>query len=112
MAAESGSSSRVQKATPSDVAAGSARTTRTDTGGASSDTVTLVSMDGDGFVVEASAIEVSKLLNAMVDGSTENAAKEIPLPNMRSNVVAKVVEFCQHHQTDPMTDIPKASTAS
>lgn len=34
-------------------------------------------------------------------------AKEIPLPNMRSKVVAKVVEFCQHHQADPMTQIPK-----
>ncbi|CAM9110502.1 unnamed protein product [Ectocarpus sp. 13 AM-2016] len=112
MATESGSSSRVQKTTSSHGAAGRARTTRTDTGDASSGTVTLVSMDGDGFVVEASAIKVSKLLNAMVDGSTENAAKEIPLPNMRSNVVAKVVEFCQHHQTDPMTDIPKASAAS
>ncbi|CBJ48849.1 conserved unknown protein [Ectocarpus siliculosus] len=107
MATESGSSSRVQKTTSSDGAVGSARTTRTDTGASSSGAVTLVSMDGDGFVVEASAIEVSKLLKAMVDGPTENAAKEIPLTNMRSNVVAKVVEFCQHHQTDPMTDIPK-----
>ncbi|CAM9457867.1 unnamed protein product [Ectocarpus sp. 4 AP-2014] len=107
MATESGSSSRVQKTTSSDGAAGSARTTRTDTDASISGAVTLVSMDGDGFVVEASAIKVSKLLKAMVDESTENAAKEIPLPNMRSNVVAKVVEFCQHHQTDPMTDIPK-----
>ncbi|CAN0114668.1 unnamed protein product, partial [Hapterophycus canaliculatus] len=35
------------------------------------------------------------------------AAKEIPLPNMRSGVVAKVVEFCQHHKADPMSNIPK-----
>lgn len=32
------------------------------------DTVTLVSMDGDSFVVDAAAIVVSKLLDAMVDG--------------------------------------------
>lgn len=31
-------------------------------------TVTLVSMDGDSFVVDAAAIVVSKLLDAMVDG--------------------------------------------
>lgn len=69
MATGSGSSSRVQKTTSSDGLAGSARTTRTDTGDAnSSGAVTLVSMDGDGFVVEASAIEVSKLLKAMVEG--------------------------------------------
>ncbi|CAM9798460.1 unnamed protein product [Pylaiella littoralis] len=69
--------------------------------------VTLVSMDGDGFVVESSAIMVSKLLDAMLDGPSENDVKEIPLPNMRSNVVAKVVEFCQHNKMDPMTKIPK-----
>lgn len=33
-----------------------------------SNTVTLVSMDGDSFVVDASAVMVSKLLDAMVDG--------------------------------------------
>lgn len=68
-------------------------------------TVTLVSMDGDSFVVDAAAIVVSKLLDAMVDGPS--AAKEIPLPNMRSSVVAKVVEFCQHNRTEPMKKIPQ-----
>lgn len=36
--------------------------------GQSSNLVTLVSMDGDGFVVEASAIMVSQLIKVMVDG--------------------------------------------
>eukprot|EP00752_Nemacystus_decipiens_P008490 g7587.t1 len=70
-----------------------------------SNTVTLVSMDGDTFVVDAAAVVVSKLLDAMVDGPS--AAKEIPLPNMRSSVVAKVVEFCQHNRTEPMKKIPQ-----
>eukprot|EP00903_Cladosiphon_okamuranus_P017260 g15905.t1 len=70
-----------------------------------SDTVTLVSMDGDSFVVDSSSVVVSKLLAAMVDGPS--AAKEIPLPNMRSSVVAKVVEFCQHNRKEPMKNIPQ-----
>lgn len=37
-----------------------------------SDTVTLVSMDGDSFVVDTSAVVVSKLLDAMVDGEHLN----------------------------------------
>lgn len=37
-----------------------------------SSSVTLVSMDGDSFVVDASAIVVSKLLDAMVDGESCN----------------------------------------
>ncbi|CAM9599657.1 unnamed protein product [Scytosiphon promiscuus] len=74
----------------------------------SSSSVTLVSMDGDSFVVDASAILISKLLSAMVDESTDDGApKEIPLPNMHSGVVAKVVEFCQHHKSEPMDNIPK-----
>lgn len=36
--------------------------------GQSSNLVTLVSVDGDGFVVEASAIMVSQLIKVMVDG--------------------------------------------
>lgn len=40
-------------------------------------------------------------------GSTGATAKEIPLPNMRGNVVAKVVDFCRHNRADPMTEIPK-----
>lgn len=76
-------------------------------GAISANAVTLVSMDGDSFVVETSAILVSQLIKVMVDGSSGDDAKEIPLPNMRSNVLAKVVEFCNHHYVEPMKTIPK-----
>ena len=32
---------------------------------------------------------------------------EIPLPNVKSTVLAKVIEFCTHHQTEPMSEIEK-----
>lgn len=50
---------------------------------------------------------VSRFCSFYAAGSSENDVKEIPLPNMRSNVVAKVVEFCQHNKMDPMAKIPK-----
>ncbi|KAL8008911.1 putative S-phase kinase-associated protein [Plasmopara halstedii] len=43
--------------------------------------VNLVSMDGDSF--------------------------EIPLPNVKSPVLSKVIEFCSHHNNNPMREIEK-----
>lgn len=73
MASDAGPSSQSQK-TPSSASSASGGNADS-SGGAtdqlqphSSSAVKLVSMDGDGFVVESSAIVVSKLLDAMVDG--------------------------------------------
>ena len=32
---------------------------------------------------------------------------EIPLPNVKSQVLQKVIEFCEHHLEQPMTEIEK-----
>lgn len=44
--------------------------------------------------------------------STEDAEEdggniEIPLPNVKSQVLGKVIEFCEHHLQEPMTEIEK-----
>eukprot|EP00970_Alexandrium_tamarense_P019327 scaffold13893_cov234-Alexandrium_tamarense.AAC.2 len=68
-----------------------------------------VSKEGDTFEVP---IEVAKLSNLVVttlgeeddddyDDDDDNMV-EIPLPNVKSSVLAKVIEYCTHYNQDPM----------
>jgi len=38
---------------------------------------------------------------------SEDVPSEIPLPNVKSQVLRKVIEFCEHHLQEPMTEIEK-----
>lgn len=60
-----------------------------------SDTVTLVSMDGDTFVVDSSAVVVSKLLDAMVDGEgfTENFLLSFLVRRCKCSCAALLQQF-------------------
>ena len=33
--------------------------------------------------------------------------QEIPLPNVKSQILTKVIEFCTHYQSEPMNEIEK-----
>ena len=71
-----------------------------------------MSKEGDTFDVP---IEIAKLSNLVIttlggDDDNDNAenneeAIEIPLPNVRTQVLAKVIEYCTHFHTEPMTPI-------
>ena len=37
----------------------------------------------------------------------ENSNVEFPLPNVKTPVLKKVIEFCEHHLQEPMTEIEK-----
>lgn len=73
-------------------------------------TVTLISKDSEKFTVPISVAQMSQLVKDTMgedDNEDESNDKEIPLPNVKSEVLAKVVEFCKHYLTEQMNEIEK-----
>lgn len=62
---------------------------------ATSRKITLRSSDGESFDVEQSvAVESQTIKHMIEDGCADNA---IPLPNVNSKILAKVIEYCKMH---------------
>ena len=73
-------------------------------------TVHLVSQEGELFEVPISVALMSKLVETMIDEEQDDdAAQEIPLPNVKTAILSKVVEFCKRYKAEPMTEIEKVS---
>jgi len=72
-------------------------------------TVHLVSSEGESFDVALSVAKMSGLVKTMIDEDQDSEeAQEIPLPNVKSSILAKVIVFAQYYQkTEPMTEIEK-----
>ncbi|ORY31212.1 SconCp [Naematelia encephala] len=65
------------------------------------DTVILQTSDEEQFTVEKKVAERSSLIKSMLeDLPTQEAI--IPLPNVSSSVLSKVLEYCDHHKNDPL----------
>lgn len=47
------------------------------------------------------------LANIIITEDNEDDTPEIPLPNVKADVLKKVIEFCEHHKEEPMTEIEK-----
>ena len=72
--------------------------------------VNLVSQEGDKFEVSREIAMMSNLVKEMLgeeDADGDGEEQEIPLPNVKNTVLAKVIEFCKHHVNDPMPEIEK-----
>jgi S-phase kinase-associated protein 1 len=64
----------------------------------------LISQEGDCFEVP---VDVGRMMvKTMVDVDDEES-QEIHLPIVKSAILAKVIEFCYHYKTEPMTEIEK-----
>ena len=59
--------------------------------------------------VEKRVAKMSELVKTMIpeeeDGETDQ--QEIPLPNVKSQILGKVMEFCKHYCEEPMNEIEK-----
>jgi S-phase kinase-associated protein 1 len=70
--------------------------------------VDLVSQEGDNFQVKKKVARMSELVKTMTcEDDDEEEQQEIPLPNVKSQILAKVMEFCKHYSEESMNDIEK-----
>jgi S-phase kinase-associated protein 1 len=70
----------------------------------SNTTVQLITSDGKKIIGDSSLINASKFIQDMIHDMNSDASVptiEIPLVNINSVILNKVVEFCIHHRDDP-----------
>merc|ERR1719253_1663580 len=69
------------------------------------ETLKLVSQEQEKFTVPIKVARMSELVKTMAD--TDKEEKEIPLPNVKGPVLAKVVEYMTYHASNPAQEIDK-----
>ncbi len=68
----------------------------------------LISQEGESFEISLENVIISELVKTMIDEEKdEEEIQEIPLPNVKSAMLAKIVEFMNHYKSEPMTEITK-----
>ena len=60
---------------------------------------------------------MSELIKTIVEDEDDDEddcdeVQEIPLPNVKSGILSKVIEFCRHHTEEPMREIEKPLTSA
>jgi len=67
--------------------------------------VNLISKEGESHPVKIEVAKMSKLVEATIDDEGDEETHDVPLPNVKSSVLAKVIEYCEHYKTEEMTTI-------
>lgn len=76
-------------------------------------TVHLVSQEGEQFDVALDVAKMSELVKTMFDPEApEDEVQDIPLPNVKTAILSKVIEFASHYKTEPMNEIEKPLKSS
>ena len=68
--------------------------------------VNLIPSDGEGREIPIEIAQISVLIRTMIP-TEENEEKNIPLPNVRAEILSKVIDFLYHYKIEPMTVITK-----
>ncbi|RSH81188.1 uncharacterized protein EHS24_008625 [Apiotrichum porosum] len=66
------------------------------------DQVVLVTSDEETYTVERKVAERSNLIKSMIEDLPGQSDEPIPLPNVSSSVLTKVLEYCDHHKNEPL----------
>ena len=67
--------------------------------------ITLVSKEGINEEVPVQIAKLSKLVNTIIDDDDEE--QTLPLPNVSSEVLKKIIQFMNHYYEHPFTEIHK-----
>ncbi|KAJ7733719.1 Skp1 family, dimerization domain-containing protein [Mycena olivaceomarginata] len=65
--------------------------------------ILLASSDNELFIAEIPVVERSVLIRNMLEDLGVRD-EPIPLPNVSSSVLKKVLEYCEHHMSEPLPD--------
>ncbi|KAK1441863.1 skp1/btb/poz domain superfamily like protein [Babesia gibsoni] len=70
--------------------------------------VKLISSEGDVFTVDRKALSMSTVLNNMLMHYDEDSEVEpVPLKNISTSTLAKILDYCRFHVDNPAKPIPK-----
>ncbi|RXK41985.1 E3 ubiquitin ligase complex SCF subunit sconC [Tremella mesenterica] len=64
--------------------------------------ILIVTSDDETFTVKVEVIQRSAMIKAMLEDLGEQEGQVIPLPNVSSSVLTKVLEYCEHHKNEPL----------
>ncbi|KAI3631219.1 hypothetical protein MIR68_000603 [Amoeboaphelidium protococcarum] len=62
--------------------------------------IILKSSEGQEFKVDRDVAEKSQTLKHLIEDVVEDQSIPIPLPNVTGPILAKVLEYCEHHRND------------
>ncbi len=74
--------------------------------------IQLISQEGDIFEISFSLIHLSDLIHSLIlneknEEDYENSPQEIPLTNIKSSILALILQFVEYYSKDPMREIAK-----
>lgn len=73
--------------------------------------IKLVSFEGDEFVVNKCTASMSTVILNILEVMTDEE-DTIPLPNIKTQILKKVIEYMEYHSLNPAEEIPKPLSSS